>query len=107
MVKQCVITERKTEKQLCENEYQRHSLYLEELVKERLDLEALATSLSEKYEVLVAEKKALNDEHQNNLALIETYTGQIQEIKNEMSTMKSIVTQTFSAQNVDTRNVQE
>ena len=76
---------RKREKELCESEHTKNSLVLEELIKERKEFERTAKGLSgsvsikmslyyfllEKLEIVAAERKALQDEHEKNLVILD------------------------------------
>ncbi|EAS06736.1 hypothetical protein TTHERM_00688760 (macronuclear) [Tetrahymena thermophila SB210] len=95
----------KREKDIYESEMMKNSLALEELVKQRVQLQQTAKQYSDKLENITAERAALQDEYVKTNSAIEDYTLKIKELKEEMDTMKGLISQSVLAVgNIPTSN---
>jgi predicted nuclease with TOPRIM domain len=64
-------------------------------VKERTEIEGNAKNLSEKLEVVQAEKQMLESEYNHNQNTIDRYNHEISELKSELENMKHVISNTF------------
>ena len=81
----------KREKDIAENDLLKNTLLLEELVKERESLQAQAKQLSAKLEATTSEKDILTREYSRTNEAIDRYTAKINELREEISTMKKVI----------------
>lgn len=64
-------------------------------MKERTEIEGNAKNLSEKLEVVQAEKQMLESEYNHNQNTIDRYNHEISELKSELENMKHVISNTF------------
>ena len=83
------------EKDLCKKECDKLENELQSSVKERAEIELNAKNLSEKLQVVQAEKAQLENEYNENQDTIEQYNQEIKELKSELESMKNVIANTF------------
>lgn len=82
----------KKEKDSVDHELLKNTLYFEEMVKQREQLQYQAKQLSGRLEGITAEKGILSEEYQKTQEAIEAYSERIRGLKKEIENMKGIIT---------------
>ena len=83
------------EKDLCKKECDKLENELQSCVKERTEIELNAKNLSEKLEVVQAEKAMLEKDFNKNQNTIDRYNSEIAQLKSELNNMKNVIANTF------------
>jgi len=85
----------KRECEIAKADFSKNTMILEELVKERMNLERGSKQMTEKLEQISLEKKTLQEENDFNQASIQQYSAKIQDLKNEIKNMRLLISQSF------------